>query len=214
MLKFINDYGVNLLTKLGEHIVISMTALLIGCLIAIPLGILTSRNERISKVLLTISSLLQTIPSLALLAMIVPFFGIGRSSAIAALVIYSLLPILRNTILGLNGVSANIIDAAKGMGMTPLQIIMKTQLPLAMPVLLAGVRLSTTYLIAWTTLASYIGGGGMGDLIFAGLNNFNIPLILVSTLLITLLTFVAGFFFDILEKWLLPKALQKEGGRA
>lgn len=209
MSDFLAQYGPELITKLIEHLSISLSSLLIGSLIAIPLGIMISRNKKISNIIIGISSLLQTIPSLALLAMVVPFLGVGRNAAVFALVVYSLLPILRNTVLGMQSVDEDIIDAAKGMGMTKLDRIRKVELPLALPIILSGLRLSGTYVISWATLASYIGAGGMGDFIFAGLNNYNINLILLGTISITALTLVVDFLFENLEKKLSPK-LQSE----
>ena len=109
----------------------------------------------------------------------IPFMGVGKPPAIMAMFIYSLLPILRNTYLGVTGVDPNLIDAAKGMGMTSFQTLIKVELPLGFPVIMAGIRLSAVYVIAWTTLASYIGAGGLGDLIFTGLNNYMPPLIVI-----------------------------------
>lgn len=204
MSSFIEKHGSDLIVKLYQHISISATSLLIGSLIAIPLGILVSRNKKIAQFTIGVTSILQTIPSLALLAIVVPFLGVGRKPAIFALVIYSLLPILRNTVLGMEGVDENTMDAAKGMGMNSFQQIFKVQLPLAMPVVFSGVRLSGTYVLAWATLAAYIGAGGMGDFIFAGLNNYNITLIVVGTLSITLLTLIVDFLFGVIETKLTP----------
>lgn len=205
MSSFIEKHGSELITKLLQHLSISITALAIGSLIAIPLGIIVSRNKKLSQVVIGITSVLQTIPSLALLAIVVPILGVGRKPAIFALVIYSLLPILRNTVLGMEGVDENTMDAAKGMGMNTFQQIFKVQLPLAMPVVFSGVRLSGTYVLAWATLAAYIGAGGMGDFIFAGLNNYNITLIIVGTISITVLTLIVDFIFGIVEDRLAPR---------
>lgn len=213
MREFFERHGSELVSKLLEHLSISLSALAIGAVIAIPIGILVSRNKRVSQVVIGLTSILQTIPSLALLAMMVPILGVGRTPAIFALVIYSLLPILRNTVLGMERVDENVLDAAKGMGMNTFQLIMRVQLPLAVPVLIAGVRLSGTYVLAWATIASYIGAGGMGDFIFAGLNNYNIPLIVVGTVSITLLTLVVDFLFEMLEKRVTPKT-QRNGVEA
>ncbi len=201
---FIEKHGSNLLGKILEHLTLSMTALVIGCIIAIPLGVMVSRKKKVSNFVVGIASILQTIPSLALLAIMVPILGVGRTPAIVALVVYSLLPILRNTILGMESVDENTMDAAKGMGMNTFQQIFKVQLPLASPVIFSGVRLSATYVLAWATLASYIGAGGMGDFIFAGLNNYNISLIVVGTIAITLLTLLVDFIFGKLEKQFTP----------
>ncbi len=202
---FLDVYGAELLTKMLEHLSISMTALVIGAIIAVPLGIVASRNKKFSQIMIGVSSVLQTIPSLALLAIVVPFMGVGRTPAVFALVIYSLLPILRNTVIGMESVDKNTMDAAKGMGLTSFQQVFKVQLPLAMPVVFAGVRLSATYVLAWATLAAYIGAGGMGDFIFSGLRNYNITLIVVGTLSITSMTLIIDYLFEKIEKKLSPK---------
>ncbi|MEG0327315.1 MAG: ABC transporter permease [Erysipelothrix sp.] len=199
-----------LITKIGQHLFISLSALGLGCLIAIPLGVIISRSKRLSSVVIAIASVLQTIPSLALLAMIVPIMGVGRKPAIVALCIYSLLPILRNTVLGVQSVDSSIVDAAKGMGLNPFQQIKAVQVPLAFPVIMSGVRLSTTLVLAWTTLASYIGAGGLGDLIFSGLNNFNMTLILSGTLPIIILAFVIDVILEKIEIAWTPKTTRKE----
>ncbi len=205
MSSFIQQYGSEFFQKLFEHLYISTIALLIGSLIAIPLGILVSRNKKLAQITIAITSVLQTIPSLALLAIMVPLIGVGKTPAIAALVVYSLLPILRNTVLGLESLDENTLDAAKGMGMSTMQQIYKVELPLALPVIISGVRLSGTYVLSWATIASYIGAGGMGDFIFAGLNNYNVTLILVGTLSITFLTLIVDYVFEKIEKKLSPK---------
>lgn len=202
---FIEKHGSELITKIFEHLYISLTALIIGTMIAVPIGIIISRNKKVSQIVIGVTSILQTIPSLALLAIVVPYLGVGRTPAIFALVIYSLLPILRNTVLGMEGVDLNTLDAAKGMGMNPMQLVFKVQLPLAMPILISGIRLSGTYVLAWATLAAYIGAGGMGDFIFAGLNNYNITLILVGTISITTMTLLIDYLFGKLENYLTPK---------
>lgn len=202
---FIEKHGSELITKIFEHLYISLTALIIGTLIAVPVGIIISRNKKVSQFVIGVTSILQTIPSLALLAIVVPYLGVGRTPAIFALVIYSLLPILRNTVLGMEGVDSNTLDAAKGMGMNRMQLVFKVQLPLAMPILISGIRLSGTYVLAWATLAAYIGAGGMGDFIFAGLNNYNITLILVGTISITTMTLLIDYLFGKLENYLTPK---------
>ena len=187
MIEFISIYGQEIVVKIGEHIFISLFSLGLGILVAVPLGILVSANKKLSQLFITIASILQTIPSLALLAMFVPLIGIGKVPAISALFVYSLLPIIRNTILGMEAVNKDTLDAAKGMGMTRGQIVKQVQLPLASPIVMAGIRLSGVYVFAWATLASYIGAGGLGDFIFTGLNNFNFSMILAGTIPVSLL---------------------------
>ena len=179
---FLEQYGSQLLLKTWEQIYISAIALILGVLVAVPVGIILTRFPKTAKLVIGLTSMLQTIPSLALLAMMIPFFGIGKLPAILALFVYSLLPILRNTYIGLDNVDPVLKDSAKGMGMEPIQSIFQVELPLAMPVIMTGIRLSAIYVIAWATLASYIGAGGLGDLIFSGLSLFQPELIIGGTI--------------------------------
>lgn len=205
MVAYFNEYGSQMLSKSAEHLYISVIALLLGIVIAVPLGILLTRTPKVANVVISITSALQTVPSLALLALMIPFFGVGKFPAIIALFIYSLLPILRNTYIGMKNVDANYRDVAKGMGMTNFESIRMVELPLALPTIMAGIRLAAVYVIAWATLASYIGAGGLGDLIFSGLNNYQPPLIFAGTIPVTILALAADFFLGILEKHLTPK---------
>lgn len=205
MTDFLTQYGERLLFKTWEQTYISALALLFGILLAVPLGTVLTRFPRLAKIIIALTSMLQTIPSLALLAMMIPLFGVGKTPAIVALFIYSLLPILRNTYVGLNNVDPNLKDSAQGMGMLPIQSIFLVELPLAMPVIMAGVRLSAIYVIAWATLASYIGAGGLGDLIFSGLNLFQPELIIGGTIPVILLSLLADFLLGLLEMKLIPK---------
>jgi len=191
--------------KIGEHFLISIVALMIGTLIAVPTGILITKSPKLSQVVISFCSVLQTIPSLALLAIMVPLFGVGKLPAIIALVIYSLLPILRNTYLGMNSVDKDLIDASKGMGMTWIQIVAHVKVPLALPVIMSGIRLSAVYMVAWATLASYIGAGGLGDFIFMGLNNFNFYAIVAGTVPVTLMALLFDGLLSIVERKLTPK---------
>lgn len=210
MTQFWNQYGSQILTKSAEHIYISALALGLGILVAVPLGILLTRLPKIANFVIGLASLLQTVPSLALLALMIPFLGVGKFPAIIALFIYSLLPILRNTYIGLKNVDSNYRDVAKGMGMTNIQSITTVELPIAMPTIMAGIRLAAVYVIAWATLASYIGAGGLGDLIFSGLNNFQPPLIFAGTIPVTLIALLADLLLGGLETRLTPSALKKE----
>ncbi|MBV7391299.1 MULTISPECIES: ABC transporter permease [Enterococcus] len=210
MQAFINEYGGQILTKSAEHIYISALALALGILVAVPLGIVLTRFQKISSFVIGLASVLQTVPSLALLALMIPFFGVGKLPAVIALFIYSLLPILRNTYIGMKNVDWNYRDVAKGMGMTNLQSIFSVELPIAMPTIMAGIRLAATYVIAWATLASYIGAGGLGDLIFSGLNNFQPPLIIAGTVPVIIIALLSDFLLGLLENKLTPTALKQE----
>lgn len=205
MINFLMENHNQLLIKTGEHFFISSCALLLGVLFAVPLGIMVTKNKKLSAILINIASVLQTVPSLALLSIMVPIIGIGKIPAIVALFIYSLLPILRNTTIGMNSVSEFLIDAGKGMGMTTNDIIFKIQLPLSAPVIMAGIRLSAIYVISWTTIASYIGAGGLGDFIFSGLKTFNTYSILSGTIPVTLIALISDLLLSKLESVVAPK---------
>ncbi|MGM9885672.1 MAG: ABC transporter permease [Lactococcus sp.] len=199
MIEFLNEYGSQLLVKTWEQLYISALAILLGTLFAVPIGILLTRAPKSAKFFIGIANIFQTIPSLALLAMMIPLFGIGKTPAVIALFIYSLLPIMRNTYIGLSNVDPSLIDSAKGMGMTANERLFYVELPLALPVIMAGIRLSTVYVISWATIASYIGAGGLGDLIFSGLNLFNPSLIIGGTIPVIILALLADFLLQKLE---------------
>ncbi|MFD1419446.1 ABC transporter permease [Lactiplantibacillus songbeiensis] len=208
MITFLQTYGTQLLMKTWQHIYISAIALALGIIVAVPLGILLTRVKKIANVVMAIASMLQTIPAMALLALMIPFFGIGAIPAIVALFIYSLLPILRNTYLGMEDVEPSLIDAAKGMGLTGWQSIIKVEVPMAAPVIMSGIRLSATYVIAWAALASYIGAGGLGDFIFNGLNLYRTDLILGGSIPVIILALIVDWLLGKLEAVVTPRTSQ------
>ena len=189
-----------------EHICISATALAISLVICIPLGIYLTRNEKLAPYVIGLANVFQTIPSLALLGFLIFVLGIGNTNAVAALVLYSMLPILQNTYTGLRNVSPSLIQAARGMGMTEMQILLKVQLPLARPVLIAGVRVATVWVIGTATLAAAIGGGGLGRLIFSGLASIRNEVILAGAIPATLLALAADQILKKLESHYSPEA--------
>lgn len=205
MMEFLADNGSELLTAIGEHIFLSLIALGLGIFVAVPLGILLSQFPKTANIVIGIASVLQTVPTLALLALMVPILGVGQIPSIVALFIYSLLPILRNAYLGMAGVDPTLIDAAKGMGMSTGQVIKKVQLPLAIPVIMAGIRLSAVYVIAWTTIAAYIGGGGLGEFIFNGLQTYRQDLIFGGTIPVIIIAILMDLIAGYLEKRLSPQ---------
>ncbi len=211
MQAFIAEQGSEVIRLLWEHIYMSVISLGLGVIVAVPLGILLSQVPKVADFVISVVSVLQTIPTFALLALMIPVLGVGKVPAIVALFVYSLLPILRNTYLGMSNVNPDLLDAAKGMGLTRMQVIRQVQLPLAVPVIMAGIRLSTVYVIAWTTLASYIGGGGLGDMIFNGLNLFRPDLILGGTIPVTILAVIVDLIMARIEEWVSPSTSSKEG---
>ena len=208
MYEFFMEKGGELITRTGEHIFISAVSLGLGVLFAVPLGILLTRTKRTAAIIIGLASALQTVPSLALLALMIPIFGVGRFPAIVALFIYSLLPILRNTYIGVKEVGSDYKDAAKGMGMTNTQSIFMVELPIATPTIMAGIRLAAVYVVAWATLASYIGAGGLGDFIFSGLNLYRADLIFGGTIPVALIALLADFLLGRLENKMTPIALR------
>ena len=208
MAEFFATNGSDLLLKTWEHFYISAIALALGVIVAVPLGVLLTRFEKSAKFIIGLSTILQTVPSLALLALMIPLFGIGKVPAIVALFIYSLLPILRNTYIGMNGVDVNLRDAGKGMGMTNIQLIRNVELPQAAPVIMAGIRLSGGYVISWAALASYIGAGGLGVFIFNGLTLYIPSLIIGGTIPVTILALLTDYALGKLEKKVTPRVVQ------
>ena len=213
MISFFTENSADILLKTWEHFYISFSALLLGVAIAVPLGIMLSKTKKVAKIVLTVTSVLQTVPSLALLAIMIPFLGVGKVPAIVALCIYSLLPILNNTFIGMQSVNQNIKAAGTAMGMTPMQSMRMVELPLAMPIIMSGIRLSAVYVISWATLASYIGAGGLGDFIFNGLNLYKTELIVGGALLVTALALLVDFLLSRFERFMIPKGLRMQGGR-
>ncbi|GIN11967.1 glycine betaine/carnitine/choline transport system permease protein OpuCB [Shouchella clausii] len=209
MIAFFSEYGHDLLFKTGEHLLISFTAILLGVLVSVPLGIALTRVPRVADRLISVIGILQTVPSLAILAFFIPIFGAGKVPAIIALFFYSVLPILRNTYTGVKGVSPSVLEAGKGMGMNNIESIFKIEIPLALPVIMAGIRLATVYLIGWATLAAFVGGGGLGDFIFDGLNLFQPALIIAGTLPATILALLADRLLLLFERALTPKGYKQ-----
>lgn len=166
-LEYLPDY-------LGRHLTLTVSALVLGIAISVPLGLTASRVPQIRGPLLTAASIIQTIPGLALLALMVVLFSLfGFAPALIALVLYSVLPILRNTVTGIEQVEERIVDAARGIGMTPNQILLRVQLPLAMPVIIAGIRTATVWTVGLATIATPVGATSLGNYIFSGLQTQN-----------------------------------------
>lgn len=183
----------DLIQALIEHIELSFIALFFAVLIGLPLSIYLTRRKKIAEPIINVTAVMQTIPSLALLGLMIPLFGIGKFPAIVALVAYALLPIMRNTYTGINGVEASLIEAANGMGMSPLKRLTKIELPLALPVIMAGIRTAMVLIVGTTTLAALIGAGGLGDLILLGIDRNNGQLILLGAIPAALLALIFDF---------------------
>lgn len=191
-----------------EHLQISCSAILLACFIGILTGILISEWRQSSKYVMSLVNFVYTIPSIALLGFLIPFSGIGNTTAIIALTIYALLPMVRNTHTGLRNVDPLLVEAAVGMGCTRMQTLKKIRLPLAMPVIMAGFRNMAVMTIALAGIASFVGAGGLGVAIYRGITTNNKAMTIAGSLLIAVLAILA----DVLIGWL-EKRTRKFTGR-
>lgn len=198
-----------ILTHTLEHLAMASTAIGLAILVSLPVGILLTRFERLAQIVLSLTNVIMTIPSLALLAFMIPIFGIGKQPAVIALFLYALMPIIRNTYTGINGVDRGTLEAGRGMGMTSMQLLFLVELPLALKVIFAGIRTTFVIIIGWTTLAALIGGGGLGQLIWNGITNINTNLILAGALPSALLAILMDHVLGLVERLILPRGLQK-----
>lgn len=197
-MRYILQNPEKVLSLTWDHLEISLAAVLISVAIGVPIGILLTRARFLQSPVLGIAGVLYTIPSLALFAMLIPFFGLGFKPTIIALILYSQLAIIRNTVSGIENIEPSIIEAATGMGMTGRQLLFMVQLPLGLPVIMAGVRMITVMAIGIATIAAYIGAGGLGDLIFQGMFTIDTDMIIAGALPICLLALMSDY---LLVKW-------------
>ncbi len=194
----------------AEHLLVLVVyPIFLAIIVAIPLGILATRWRYIQVLSLAFANLMQTIPSLALLAILIALgFGIGNKPAIIALFLYSLLPILRNTYTGITNIDKGILEAAKGMGMTKLQTLFMIELPLAFSVIMAGIRTATVICVGLATLAAFVGGGGLGQLIMTGLGMANNNLTLLGAIPAAVMALLMDFLLGKLEHLITPRGLR------
>jgi len=197
-----------ILGNTAVHLKLTGIALLLGCAVAIPLALLLARLPRAARALLYVAGLIQTIPALALLALMIPLVGLGETTAILALFLYSLLPIVRNTLAGLFNVDPLLKQVATGMGLTPTQQLLRVELPLAMPTLLAGIKTAAIISIGTATLAAFVGAGGLGEPIISGLNLNDHSLILEGAIPAALLAIATELLFELIERATIPAHLR------
>ena len=194
---FLRDHADKLLEQTLTHIGLTFVSLLLALLIGVPLGILIARQTRLASSVLGVAGVLQTIPSIALLGFLIPLLGIGVGPALVALFLYALLPIIRNTYVGITEVSPSVKEAARGVGMTDNQVLTKVELPLALPVIFAGVRTATVINVGVATLAAYVAAGGLGEFIFSGIALSNVNMMLAGAIPAALLAI--GFDFGLAQ---------------
>lgn len=187
-------------TLILQHLQISLTSTVIAAVLGLTLGILISEYKKISTIVLNIVNIIYTIPSIALLGILIPFTGIGNRTAIIALTIYALLPMVRNTYTGITTIDPKFIEAAKGMGSTNFQILVKIKLPMAVLIIIAGLRNMIVMTISLTGIASFIGAGGIGVAIYRGISTYTPEMTMAGSFLIALLALTSDFVVGLFEK--------------
>lgn len=211
MADFLERYGEKLLEAIVVHLQYVFVSVGIGFVVALILGILLSRVPKISRVIIPMVSIFQTIPGLVFIGVLFIRIGIQPATVIIALSIYALFPILKNTYTGILSVDKGLIEAARGCGMSNWQILFKLELPLAMPSIFSGLRMSTIYTVSWAVLAAMIGLGGLGEFIYRGIDTNNNTLIIGGAIPAAVLAILLGFLIDFIQAKVTPRGLK--GGR-
>lgn len=207
-INYMVNHGDLLMSLTWEHIVITGTAIFMAIIFAVPLGIILTCFKKLDGIIIGMVGILQTIPSMAMLALMIPFLGIGFKPAVLALFLYALLPIVRNTYTGVKEVTPELVEAARGMGMNWLQVLLKVQVPIALPVIVAGVRTATVICVGTATLAALIGFGGLGSLIYRGLQQLTTEYIVVGSFFSALLAMFMDFILGAVEWLITPRGMR------
>ncbi|MCG5433137.1 ABC transporter permease [Mycobacterium sp. MYCO198283] len=199
----------NLLTLLGQHLQISLAATLLTCLVAVPAGIALTRGplRRYASPIITVAGFGQAAPAIGLIALGAVLFGIGATGAIVALTVYGALPIVANTVIGLDGVDPRLVEAARGMGMSATATLRRVELPLALPVIIAGVRTALVLIVGTAALASFTGGGGLGQLITTGIKLQQTVTLVVGAVLVAALALFIDWLARVVEIVAAPKGV-------
>jgi osmoprotectant transport system permease protein len=195
----LNNWG-RVAELFGQHLYLTLVSLGLALLLGLPLGVLIHRVRPLRGPVLALFSVLYTVPSLSLLVLLIPFTGLSATTAIIALVIYAQLVLVRNTLAGLDGVDARTVEAATGMGMSSWQRLWRVELPLASPVILAGIRIATVATIGIGTIAAFINAGGLGVLLFEGVRTSNYDKIVAGALAVSLLAIVINWGLRAVER--------------
>ncbi len=193
-----------------RHFLISIYGVLFASIVAIPLGFAVARKVKLSRLTISIANVMQTIPSLAMLAILMFLIGTGPNTVVFAVFLYAILPILKNTVGGINSVTPELVDAAKGMGMTKFQIMKKVELPLAISIIMGGIRNALVLAIGVTAVGTFIGAGGLGDIITRGITVANgSPIIIAGAIPTALMAVLADFALGAIENKLKPRTFTK-----
>lgn len=213
MRELFQTYGLLLLKAIGVHTLYVLVSVACGFVLGLVLGILLSRIPKWSFIILPVVSIFQTIPGLVFIGVLFLLIGMKPATVIIALTIYAIFPVMKNTYTGILGVEQKYIDAARGCGMSAIQCLRYVELPLAMPTIIAGLRMSAIYTVSWAVLAAMIGLGGLGDFIYQGTSSDNNTLILLGAIPAAILAIVISAFIDLLQKKVTPRGLKKGGNR-
>lgn len=200
MAEYISTHMESILLQTGQHIMISLISLTVAALVGIPCGYFASKSGKIEGVITTPFQILRVIPSLAFLILFIYIIGTGMIPAVIALTILAIPPVLLNTIVGFREVPDHIIESAAGIGMTEKQILKRVRIPLALPLIMAGLRTALVEVFASTTLAAKIGAGGLGEIIFTGLGLNRTDLLILGGILVAALALIAGGVFDLVTR--------------
>ncbi len=204
---FIGDNTDLLKHDFYTHLALSGEAVAIALVLGVPLGVWLGHIHRFSFVAINISNLGRALPSVAILAIFLPLVGIGKTDVEIALVILAFPPILTNTYVAIDQVDAEVVDASKGIGLTPLQVLLKVELPLALPLIFAGVRTSAVFVVATATLAGFFGGGGLGDII-NNIESYKISGVIGASYIVIALAFAVQLLFVLIERLVTPAGLR------
>lgn len=213
MSELLHTYGPMLLQAIGVHTLYVLVSVAAGFVLGLLGGVLLSRVPKASGVILPVVSVFQTIPGLVFIGVLFLWIGMTPATVIIALAIYALFPVLKNTYTGILGVERRYVEAAHGCGMSSLQTLLRVELPLAMPTIIAGLRMSAIYTVSWAVLAAMIGLGGLGDFIYQGTSSNNNTLILLGAIPAAVLAVVIGALIDLLQKRVTPRGLRKGAGK-
>lgn len=191
-----------------EHVQLTILSVTLAVIIGVPIGIIISHFSKVNKPVMAFANIVQAIPSMALLGFLIPFLGIGVVPAVFMVVLYSLLPIIKNTFTSISGINPQVIEAAEGIGMTKMQVLFKVQIPMALPVIMAGVRISAVTAVGLMTMAAYIGAGGLGYLVFSGIRTANNYQILAGAIPACIMALVIDFIASVIEKAVVPQGIK------